>query len=261
MAPITIIPKACSCCKGERSSRDKSSNLPLPNILYEGSKGSEGKVLRIDEPSAQGFLSLTALRAEGCGLPCRAMLIKSALRDLLFCIIGLDWHYVDQSPPVAFPLWWLRHHLSPASGGTTTRAKLRVTYEKIASRSFVLPPLAGEVPRSGQGGMPFPRPQGGCMVLYKLAPTIIHRRPTTTLAPKGETTHYDLCVALLLQIMFAVHARGASNLSPLRTFGPAGRQPSSPTGACTTHYLTLSFPFLFPFSFSDSLDSRDLSRK
>ena len=62
------------------------------------------------------------------------------------------------------PLWWLRHHLSPASGGTTTRAKLRVTYEKIASRSFVLPPLAGEVPRSGQGGMPFRRPQGGCMV-------------------------------------------------------------------------------------------------
>ena len=27
-------------------------------------------------------------------------------------------------------------------------------------------------------------------------------------------------------------ARGASNLSPLRTFGPAGRQPSSPKGAC-----------------------------
>ena len=60
----------------------------------------------------------------------------------------------------------------------------------------------------------------------------IHRRPTTTLAPKGETTHYDLCVALLLQIMFAVHARGASNLSLLRTFGPSGRQPSSPKGAC-----------------------------
>ena len=42
MAPITIIPKACSCCKGERSSRDKSSNFPLPNILYEGSEGSKG---------------------------------------------------------------------------------------------------------------------------------------------------------------------------------------------------------------------------
>ncbi len=35
---------------------------------------------------------------------------------------------------------------------------------------------------------------------------------TTTLAPKGETTHYDLCVALLLQIMFAVHANGAVKL-------------------------------------------------
>ena len=115
MAPITIIPKACSCCKGERSSRDKSSNLPLPNILYEGSKGSEGsegsegvvaadaasfikrgaagsagcveglwkKVLKMDGPSAQGFLSLTALWAEGCGIALRAMSIKSALRDLL----------------------------------------------------------------------------------------------------------------------------------------------------------------------------------
>ena len=67
----------------------------------------------------------------------------------------------------------------------------------------------------------------------------IHRRPTTTLAPKGETTHYDLCVALLLQIMFAVHARGASNLSPLRTFGPSGRQPSSPKGLSLRYALTL----------------------
>ena len=64
-----------------------------------------------------------------------------------------------------------------------------------------------------------------------------HRRPTTTLAPRGETTHYDLCVALLLQIMFAVHAKGASNLSPLRTFGPAGRQPSSPTRGLSLYAL------------------------
>ena len=38
----------------------------------EGSKGSKGskggiRVLKMDGPSAQGFLSLTALRAEGCG--------------------------------------------------------------------------------------------------------------------------------------------------------------------------------------------------
>ena len=73
----------------------------------------------------------------------------------------------------------------------------------------------------------------------------IHRRPTTTLAPKGETTHYDLCVALLLQIMFAVHARGASNLSPLRTFGPAGSQPSSPIGACPYKKPAPKSRFLF----------------
>ena len=56
----------------------------------EGSKGSEGggggfaagcveglwkKVLKMDGSSTQGFLSLTALRAEGCGLPLRAMSI------------------------------------------------------------------------------------------------------------------------------------------------------------------------------------------
>ncbi|WP_444225545.1 hypothetical protein, partial [Dialister succinatiphilus] len=34
----------------------------------EGSKGSEGKVLKMDRPAAGGFLSLTALRAEGCGI-------------------------------------------------------------------------------------------------------------------------------------------------------------------------------------------------
>ena len=39
-------------------------------------------------------------------------------------------------------------------------------------------------------------------------------------------------------------ARGASNLSPLRTFGPAGRQPSSPKGACPkgAHQLTKKAP-------------------
>ena len=63
--------------------------------LHRFAQGAEKKVLKMDGPSAQGFLSLTALRAEGCGLPLRAMLIKSALRDLPFCVIGLDWHFGD----------------------------------------------------------------------------------------------------------------------------------------------------------------------
>ena len=54
----------------------------------------------------------------------------------------------------------------PLCGGTTTRALLRATYEITASRSFVLPPLAGEVPRSEQGGELFSHArQGGCTVL------------------------------------------------------------------------------------------------
>ena len=43
----------------------------------------KGKVLKIDRPAAGGFLSLTALRAEGCGIAHRAMNIKSALRIYL----------------------------------------------------------------------------------------------------------------------------------------------------------------------------------
>ena len=37
--------------------------------LHRFAQGAEEKVLKMDGPSAQGFLSLTALRAEGCGLP------------------------------------------------------------------------------------------------------------------------------------------------------------------------------------------------
>ena len=45
------------------------------HLRCEGPKGSEGKVLKIDRPLAGGFLSLTGLWPEGCGLPLRAMSI------------------------------------------------------------------------------------------------------------------------------------------------------------------------------------------
>ena len=45
------------------------------------------------------------------------------------------------------PFGGWRHHLSPASGGTTTRDLLCATYEIIASRSFIVPPLQ----RGGKG--------------------------------------------------------------------------------------------------------------
>ena len=43
----------------------------------------------MDGPSVQGFVSLTALRAEGGGIALRAMLIKSALRDWLSMSYGI----------------------------------------------------------------------------------------------------------------------------------------------------------------------------
>ena len=64
--------------------------------------------------------------------PLRAMSIKSALRDLPFCVIGLEKHYVDQPPPVAFP-------------------------------PLVPHGTKGGISFARQGGWPvFPRPQGGC---------------------------------------------------------------------------------------------------
>ena len=51
------------------------------------------------------------------------------------------------------PFGALRHHLSPASSGTITRAYCRAIYEESVSQCFILPPLAGEVRRSRIGGV------------------------------------------------------------------------------------------------------------
>ena len=43
----------------------------------------------MDGPSAQGFLSLTAFQAEGCGIALREISIKSALRIYLSASFGM----------------------------------------------------------------------------------------------------------------------------------------------------------------------------
>ena len=68
-----------------------------------------------------GFVSLTGPLAPRV-VDCRsaAMLIKSALRDLAFCIIWHSKHYGNQPPPVAFsPFGALRHYL-PAPLGSVS---------------------------------------------------------------------------------------------------------------------------------------------
>ena len=79
---------------------------------------------------AGGFVSLTGPLAPRI-VDCRsaAMLIKSALRDLLFCVIGLEKHYVDQPPPVAFspPFGASRHHLPAPLGSVSLDSQSSTT--------------------------------------------------------------------------------------------------------------------------------------
>ena len=66
--------------------------------------GSERKVLRMNRPTAGGFLSLTGPLAPRVVVsPLRAMSIKSALRDLPFCVIGHNKHSADWLAALAIP--------------------------------------------------------------------------------------------------------------------------------------------------------------
>ena len=212
----------------------------------------------MDRPAAGGFVSLTgpsAPRVVDCP---SGNAYKVSVTGSPFCVIWHDRHSADWLAALASPF-----PAAPdfSTGKRVTRfsgrfAPLRIVFpchpcsggrinRSMLSCRDMAPWLSTHSAPSSRGkgggwrhqrGIAFPRPPGrlygfSCCrkATFILAPI---RALTTTLAPKGETTHYDLCVALLLQIMFAVHAKGASNLSPLRTFGPAGRQPSSPIGAC-----------------------------
>ena len=156
---------------------------------------------------------MTALRAEGCGIALSGDEYKVSVTDSPFCIIWHEKHYVDQPPSVAFPPFGaLRHHLPPAerwdnkdpqgnpfisyttiSTGCSATVHIlhrmcklvKVSPKPAHKRAFLLidqPNCGGSPAKRARGeavtqakrGWPvFTRPQGGCMVLYKLAPSII----------------------------------------------------------------------------------------
>ena len=73
------------------------------------------RVFKMDRPAAGGFASLTALRAEGGGLPLCGNAYKVSVTGLAFCITWHDRHSVIgslRSPP-PFPL----RGTSPYAGG------------------------------------------------------------------------------------------------------------------------------------------------
>ena len=73
----------------------------------------------------------SACGAEGGGLPYRAMLIKSALRDLLFCVIGHDKHSADWLAALASPF--------PASPDFSTGKRVTRFSGRFASLRIVFP--------------------------------------------------------------------------------------------------------------------------
>ena len=87
-----------------------------PQILKKGRGSAAGCVEGLHR-FAQEATAPAALRVADCRSA--AMLIKSALRDLPFCVIGLEKHYINQPPPVAFPpLVPYGTTFPPLSGGT-----------------------------------------------------------------------------------------------------------------------------------------------
>ena len=95
------------------------------------------------------------------------------------------------------PFGGWRHHLSPASGGTTTRAYCRDAYEENVSRCFILPPEQGEVRRSRKGGGERSEPTCRMLIMpYDTARSsrnadfilIAREGDTTTLGLKGRQT-------------------------------------------------------------------------
>ncbi len=92
-----------------------------------------------------GFLSLTALWAEGCGIALTGDEHKVSVTGFTFSIIRYDKHYGNQPPPVAFsPFGALRHQ-----------------------RGNVFPTPTGRLYGFPTGESPIVK------VLYKLAPYII----------------------------------------------------------------------------------------
>ena len=166
---------------------------------------------------------MTAFQAEGCGIALRAILIKSALRDLLSVSHGKISITLISHLRWLSPLWCLTAPPSRPAGKRVTRfsgrfALLRIVFpchrgigratkgkrlygqarrltspdlhilcrmctvdnkapqsnpftQRIAKNK--VPPPGGRWWRQPPKGVHFPRPQGGCMVLYKLAPSII----------------------------------------------------------------------------------------
>ncbi len=79
-APLVISTKAKRSGEISRLNGQESGRGFAAGCL----EGLWKKVLKMDGPTAQGFLSLTALQAEGCGLPLRGNAYKVSVTRFAF---------------------------------------------------------------------------------------------------------------------------------------------------------------------------------
>ena len=91
----------------------------------------------MDGPTAQGFLSLTAFQAEGCGLPLCGNAYKVSVTGLALCVIWYDKHSADWLAALASPY--------PASPDFSTGKRVTRFSGRFAPLRIVFPchPIRG----------------------------------------------------------------------------------------------------------------------
>ena len=154
-----------------------------------------------------------AFGPEGCGLPLCGNAYKISVTGFTFSIIWHSKHYGNQPPPVASPLWWLAPPPFPRKRG---HYKAPLCCELLMKGLLCVALLSH---RTAGGRWCRKAPKGDCIFSPVRAAVWFSLLPQGSIytgAHKGA--HHN------------PRAKGASNLSPLRTFGPKGRQPSSPSG-------------------------------
>ena len=137
------------------------------------------KVLKIDRPfRAGGFLSLTALRAEGCGIARRAMSMKSALRDLLSVSYGMK--SILRIGSLRSPPYPAAPDFPPSGGQNKTPRSLASSAQRLAKNK--VPPPGGRWWRQPPKGVHFLARQGGCMVSLR-AKARLYSFPAPSVVP------------------------------------------------------------------------------
>ena len=101
-SPPCYLPTPFPGVGGERSETEGGGWMD--HSVARGSKGSEGKVLKMDRPLAGGFLSLTGLWPEGCGIALSGDEYKVSATGLAFCVIWHNKHSGDWLTTFATPI-------------------------------------------------------------------------------------------------------------------------------------------------------------